>query len=161
MASTRPRSDLRGLRTAFRILKGGRQRCDLFAVQSGKVGMQQRHRSVRGSQLRKQRFLARLQLVHLGLEFRSGEAIFDRVDDLPDTPRTRSSSRSADDRLARYSIRRRFISRVNSSRNSSKRSSTQQLLLKCVEDALLDFITSNGQANPAPHSPHFVSPENR
>jgi hypothetical protein len=46
--------------------------------------MQQRHRSVRGSKLRKQRFLARLQLVHLGLEFRPREAVFDRVDNLPD-----------------------------------------------------------------------------
>ena len=34
----------------------------------------------------------------------------------------RSISRSADDRLARCSIRSRFISRVNSSQNSSKRS---------------------------------------
>ena len=48
------------------------------------VGIEQRHRSVRGSELRKQRFLARLQLAHLGLEFRPGEAVLDRVDNLPD-----------------------------------------------------------------------------
>jgi hypothetical protein len=95
---------LRGFRTAFCIREGERQRCDLLAVESGKVGMQQRHQSACGSELCKQRFLARLQLVHLGPEFRPGEAVFDRVITFRIPARTRSSSRSADFRLARYSI---------------------------------------------------------
>lgn len=69
-----------------------------------------------------QRLFPVLQRRHLGFEFGPGESVLDGVMTLRIPARTRSNSRSADDRLARCSIRRRFISRVNSSQNSSNKS---------------------------------------
>ena len=94
----------------------------------------------------------------------------------------RSTSRLADDRLARCSMRSRFISRVNSWQNSSKSSwlrsfswsafstrasTSSRRMVRWLSHRPWSRAPKHPRRclpvmmNPAPQMPHFVRPENR
>ena len=94
----------------------------------------------------------------------------------------RSISRSAAEKLARCCIRSRFISRVNSSQNSSKSSwfrsfssralrtlasTSSRLMVRWLLHVPFSRAPKHARRlrpammKPAPHTPHFDSPEKR
>ena len=123
MASTRPRNASVALRPAVRLLERSSELCDLGAVDRGHLWMQQRGRLVGGGELGPQLPHARAAFEFISSRhFRRRNAVHHHLDQLLAPVSMRSISRSAAEKLARCCIRSRFISRVNSSQNSSKSS---------------------------------------
>ena len=128
-----------------------RERRDLLAVQVGHLRVQQRGRLVRGLELRLEFLPASVEQLDLGFAFITAissssirfRSVLIRV-------LTRSISRFADERLARRSIRSRFISRVNSSQNLLEKILLEQLLLKRTKHTRFHLVAPDGEVVVAP-----------